>query len=53
MTRGLQNERFGLFAQLYLGFVVLLQIEIAKLFVDFYKVIEILYIKIIGLPEIL
>ena len=49
----LEHQRLGLLAERHLLLVVLLQVEVAQLLVDFDEVVEVLDVEVIGLPQVL
>ena len=51
-NRRLQHQRFGLLAEGDLLLVVLLQVEVAQLLVDFDEAVEILDMQVVGLPQV-
>ena len=52
-NRRLEHQRLGLLAEGNLLLVVLLQVEVTQLLVDFDEVVEILDMEVVGLPQVL
>jgi len=51
--RGFEHECLGRFAELYLGLVVAFEVEVAQLLVYLDIIVKVLYVQVVGLPQLL